>query len=148
MAKDRALLGDPEFGKSSATPDTEESVRREAEESTDEGVSRESTRKALRRDGPPMRRFGQDRPMVALSVAAAVGIAAFLLVIATGAALLAVIGLAVVVVGVLAMAAMTFRMTEDPEKPAPEAVARLENEGVDDPEETLNRAVDEEESRR
>src|SRR5215207_10204761 len=118
--------------------DAERTMREELEEALGERVSEDEARAALEQPAPTLSHWVKEQKLaVAITGSAAIVIGAILslaldswivLVFA-----LLVHGLMTVVVGV-----MVLKIAGETEKPAPETVARLQAEGVDDPEARLN----------
>jgi hypothetical protein len=121
--------------------DAERTMREELEDALGERVSDDEARAALERPAPTLSHWVKEQKLaVAITGSTAIVVGAIIslaldswvvLVLA-----LLVHGLMTLVVGV-----MVLKIAGETEKPAPETVARLQAEGVDDPEARLNRAI-------
>ena len=121
--------------------DAERTMREELEDALGERVSDEEARAALERPAPTLSHWVKEQKLaVAITGSSAVVIGAMLALALDSWLVLVLVllvhGLMTAVVGV-----MVLKIAGETDKPSPETVARLQHEGVDDPEARLNRAI-------
>lgn len=121
--------------------DAERTIRDELEQALGEPVSEQEAHEALERPAPTLAHWLREQQLlIAIAGAMALVFGAIISLwlkswVFTVLALV-VHGVATVVVGYVVL-----RVTSEVEKPDPRTVARLQAEGVDDPESKLNRAI-------
>lgn len=122
-------------------PDAERTMRDELEQALGEPVSQEEARRALERPAPTLARWLREQQLeVAIAGGAAIVVGA-ILSLAIGSWLLLALALTVHAAVTVLVGYVVLRVTADVDKPDPRTVARLQAEGVDDPESKLNRAI-------
>jgi hypothetical protein len=121
--------------------DAERTMREEMEIALGERVSEDEAREALERPSPTLGHWVKEQKLaVAVSGSAAIVVGA-IISLATGSWLVLVLALLVHGLMTLVVGVMVLKIAGETEKPSPETVARLQAEGVDDPEAKLNRAI-------
>jgi hypothetical protein len=123
-------------------PHAVRSMEAELEEILGEPVSREEAERALTRRTPTLTHWLREQQLLlGLTVGAAVVVGA-IASLATGSWLMLVLALVVHATATLFVGYLVMRVAADGDKPDPMVVARLQHEGVDDPETKLNLALE------
>jgi hypothetical protein len=135
----RKLPDDPNLSE-----DANRVVAEELEEATGELIER--TAPAEHTPGRPVSPYyaalAQSRMAVVMALAAAI-VFGFIVALASGSWWVLAIAVVVDLLGTLVVAAVIVRTTSMVERPRPETVAKLEDEGVPDPERLINERLDE-----
>lgn len=121
--------------------DAEQTMRYELEQALGEPVSEHEAREALERPAPTLAHWLREQQLlIAITVGMALVLGA-IISIALGSWIFTVLALVVHGVATVVVGYIVLRVTSEVEKPDPRTVARLQHEGVDDPEAKLNRAI-------
>jgi hypothetical protein len=117
-------------------------MRDELEQALGEPVSEQEARDALDRPTPTLAHWLREQQLlIAITVGMALVLGA-IISIALGSWIFTVLALVIHGVATVVVGYVVLRVTGEVEKPDPRTVARLQAEGVDDPEAKLNRAIE------
>jgi hypothetical protein len=122
--------------------DPRQEMRNELDDAVGYHVDRETADRAL--DGPPRSRFAQiisDNELLLGITLAGMVVVGIILSLALNSWLFLVVAIAVHAIGTVAVTALAIWLATSGDKPDPRTVARLEQEGVRNPEQVLNDAV-------
>ena len=122
-------------------PDAERTMQHELEQALGERVSRDEARAALERPAPTLAHWLREQQLqIAIAGAAALVVGASISLWLKS-WVFTVLALVVHAVATVVVGYVVLRVTSEVEKPDPRTVARLQDEGVDDPESKLNLAI-------
>ena len=121
--------------------DAEKTMQYELEQALGEPVSRQEAHEALERPAPTLAHWLREQQLqIAIAGAAALVFGA-IVSLWLKSWVFTVVALAVHAAATVVVGYVVLRITSEVEKPDPRTVARLQDEGVDDPESKLNRAI-------
>lgn len=119
----------------------ERTMRDELEQALGEPISAQEAQEALARPAPTLAHWVREQQLlIAITVAMALVVGA-IVSIALGSWIFTVLALVIHGVATVVVGYVVLRVTSEVDKPGPVTVARLQAEGIDDPESKLNRAI-------